>query len=98
MTRELYEQVKDEIPKHIGVYVGCINVKRARKQELGSDEQILKNSMIRSLYREAEKVIKSENPNIIESMRRLINYYKKRSKEFEQKYWELMRIGQKNMG
>lgn len=65
LTKELYEQVKDEIPNHIGVYLGDYCAKRAKKQELGVDEQILKNSMIRSLYREVEKLIKSGNTTTV---------------------------------
>lgn len=61
MPSELYEVVKSEIADHIGVYVEygywpfvkCI--KRAKKQPLTEDEQVLKNSMIRSLSREVDK-------------------------------------------
>lgn len=61
MPKALYEQVKDEIPTHIGVYAGCTSypycysVKKATRQALGADEQTLKDSMIRSLSRDAEK-------------------------------------------
>jgi len=60
MPYELYEQLKDEIPQHIGVYTEGACRKNAKRQDLGVDEQILKNSMIRSLYREAKKKLKSE--------------------------------------
>lgn len=98
MPLELYEQVKDEIPSHIGVYVsgGCI--RKAKKQKLVMDEQILKDSLIRSLYREAEKVIKADNPNVIDTLKRRIKYYEKRAREYERKYWDLMRIGQEKFG
>ncbi|MDF9763840.1 hypothetical protein OKW24_005736, partial [Peribacillus simplex] len=49
MTKELYEKVKDEIPSHIGVYLGNYSVKKAKRQELIVDEQELKDSLIRSL-------------------------------------------------
>lgn len=98
MPQELFGKVKDEIPSHVGVYVGGRCVKRAKRQDLKVDEQALKDSFIRSLYREAEKVIKSDNPNIIDGMRRRINYYEKRAKEFERKYWDLMRYGQEKFG
>lgn len=66
MPKELYEKVKHEIPPHIGVYVGnkyypyveCI--KKPKRQELIEDEQVLKNSMIRSLSRDAQKFIKQQ--------------------------------------
>ena len=56
MPLELYEQVKDKIPNHIGVYVEGRSVKKAKRQELGADEQVLKDSLIRSLCRDVEKV------------------------------------------
>lgn len=90
MTNELYEEVKDEIPNYIGVYVCGDLVKRAKKQELGADEQILKDSMIRSLYRESEKLLKSEEPSIVEGLQRQINYEKRMYKEYYRKYWDLL--------
>jgi len=98
VTKELYEKIKDEIPKHIGVYIHDSLIKKAKKQELGVDEQILKNSMIRSLYREFEKQYKSGVPTIVESLKRQINNIKKEADNYENKYWELMRIGQDKYG
>ncbi|WP_242837915.1 hypothetical protein [Lacrimispora indolis] len=66
-------------------------IKRAKKQELSIDEQILKDSMIRSLYRESEKILKSEEPSIVESLQRQINYEKRMHKEYYRKYWDLVR-------
>lgn len=91
LTNELYEEIKDEIPNHIGVYVGGNLVKRAKKQELGADEQILKDSMIRSLYRESEKILKSEDSSVVEKMQQQINYQKRNYKEYYRKYWDLVR-------
>lgn len=90
LTNELYGEVKDEIPNQIGVYVGGDLVKRSKKQELGVDEQILKDSMIRSLYRESEKILKSEEPSIVEGLQRQINYEKRMHKEYYRKYWDLL--------
>ncbi len=98
MTKELYEEVKDEIPKHIGVYIGNSFKKKAQKQELGIDEQVLKNSMIRSLYREFEKQYKSGCPSIVETLNKRVNYYKGKASDYERKYWELMRIGREKYG
>lgn len=98
MPNELYDQVKEEIPKHIGVYTGGWCVKKPKKQELKVDEQILKNSMIRSLYREVEKVIKSENPTIVENLNKRLNKAKRDTEEYKDKYWKLMRIGQEKYG
>lgn len=98
LTKELYEQVKDDIPKHIGVYVNSGLVKKSKKQELKVDEQILKNSMIRSLYREAEKIIKSNEPTIVESLKKQVNYNKKQADSYRKQYWELLRRVQDKYG
>jgi hypothetical protein len=91
MPMELYDEVKDEIPSDIGVYVtwGC--KKKAKKRELGVDEQILKDSMIRSLYREAEKLIKSSDPSIVERLQKQLNKQKKETDLYVEKYRNLNR-------
>ncbi len=77
MPRELYEQVKNDIPNHVGVYVGggnysycCTSVKRATRQELTVDEQILKDSMIRSLTRYLEEQMKSNDESYMKLLKR----------------------------
>ena len=68
MPRKLYEEVKNDIPEAVGVLVENImkngsiytwnplkSIKKATKQELKVDKEILKNSLIRSLYRESQK-------------------------------------------
>lgn len=69
LTQELYEQIKHEIPNHIGIYVRGTLVKNPKKQELAISEQMLKNSLIRSLAREAEKLYKSEKYDQIRSLK-----------------------------
>lgn len=98
LTSNLYNEVKDEIPDHIGVYVGGDLVKKAKKQELSVDEQILKDSMIRSLYRESEKILKSEEPTVMESLNRQLNYQKRLYREYYDKYWDLLRKIQDKYG
>jgi len=98
MPKELYEQVKDEIPKHIGVYINGVRRKNAKKQELSIDEQILKNSMIRSLCRDVDKQIKSGDSNYVDITNRQITRLNKQVKEYKEKYWELMRVGQEKYG
>ncbi|MBE7114313.1 hypothetical protein FT641_19165 [Bacillus paranthracis] len=88
MPEELYEKVKDEIPKHIGVYLGGTLVKRARKQVLTVDEQVLKDSLIRSLYREADKTIRSKNPAVVDSLQRQLRNERKQKEEYRRKYQE----------
>lgn len=63
MPEELYEEVKDEIERHIGVWISYYKnnkmflmlVKNPKKQKLKVSEQVLKDSMIRSLFREVHK-------------------------------------------
>lgn len=89
MTKELYEKVKEEIPAHIGVYLGSWCTKRAKKQKLVIDEQILKNSLIRSLCRDAEKLMKLENPNYINNLKTKIRDLEEEKKEANRRYSEL---------
>lgn len=91
MPKELYEQVKSQIPSHIGVYIGTYCIKKAKRQELIIDEQTLKNSLIRSLYREVDKQIRSDNPLIVESLRRQLRNKEKELQHFRQQYYDLNR-------
>lgn len=92
MTKELYEEVKEDIPKHVGVYLGSYCAKKAKKQELTVDEQVLKDSMIRSLSREAGKLFKSESPSFVEnSMNRRLNNERKEKERYREQYQSLLR-------
>ena len=95
MPPELYAQLKDEIPSHIGVYTGKSCQKKAKKQKLTVDDDILKESLIRSLYREAEQVIKSKDPSIIKSLQQQVKNQEKQTEKAEHKYWDLVRKCQK---
>ena len=77
LTEELYEKIKLEIPSHIGVYIQGDLVKNPKKQELTISEDMLKNSMIRSLAREAEKLYKSEKYDQIRSLKAQLTKEKK---------------------
>ncbi|MEH7126339.1 hypothetical protein V7122_24450 [Bacillus sp. JJ1532] len=98
MTKELYETVKHEIPSHIGVYVGRTSVKRAKRQDLTIDEEVLKNSLIRSLSRESEKLYRSDNPSFVESMNRRLNNERKEKERYRSQYQELMREATEKFG
>jgi hypothetical protein len=89
LTKELYEQVKDEIPSHIGVYIGNYSVKKAKRQELGVSEDILKSSMIRSLYREVEKQFKSGDESEVAKLNRSVNRYKSERNKYKKLYEDL---------
>lgn len=73
LTNGLYEQVKNEIPNGVGVYVGSSLIKRAKKRELQVDKQILNDSMIRSLSRYLEKQMDSDNDFLIDRYKREVN-------------------------
>jgi hypothetical protein len=65
MPRSLYEHVRAEIPREIGVYVDsgnyAVSVKKATRRSLKVDETTLINSFIRSLSRDADKFIQERN-------------------------------------
>lgn len=66
MPREVFEKVKDEIPKGIGVYVPnsvkardgrviynqLVCVRSCRKRELGADKEVILSSMLRCMQRD----------------------------------------------
>jgi hypothetical protein len=98
MPSELYEEVKDEIPSHIGVYVNRACVKNPKKQELGIDEQVLKDSLIRSLSREIAKQYQSGDPTTIEALGRRLRRMETERNQYRAKYWDLMQIGTEKYG
>ena len=81
LTSELYEQIKDEIPAHIGVYCGSRLVKRPKKQTLKVDEQVLKNSMIRSLSREFSKYSNTCDVDYLSKLKSTISRLEKQNRE-----------------
>lgn len=62
MPQELYSKVQDKIPDFVGVYVKqgnyLVSIKKAKKQELKVDKEILQYSLLKSLYRDVEKMKK----------------------------------------
>ncbi|GAF66419.1 hypothetical protein BTS2_3320 [Bacillus sp. TS-2] len=89
MPKELFEVVKNEIPTHVGVCDGYRYLKRPKKQVLSIEEEVLKNSFIRSLARQSDKLMKSENPQFVEHLNRQINYEKKEKERYRRMYEEL---------
>lgn len=86
MPIELYEKVKTEIPSHVGVYASWTGndlscVKKPKRQELVLNPDIMKDSMLRSLYREYEKLNMSEDKGIMERLKTEINRLKKQVQE-----------------
>ncbi len=76
----LHQEVKDDIPKHIGFHAGDFVIKNPKKQKLGIDENILKDSLIRSLYREYEKFRKTCDIKYTNKMQKRINRLKNEAK------------------
>ena len=81
MTKELYEQVKDEIPNHVGVYItrsfdyektyyaSLINIKQAKKVKSDLDLELIKERINTSLM---SNMIRLQN-NHYQNKRRLKN-------------------------
>jgi hypothetical protein len=98
LTEEVYEKVKDEIPKHIGVYINGTCIKRAKKQALQVDEQVLKNSMIRSLFREARKGFEEEDPYIIPYLKKRVESLQNERNYYHRQYLEVHGIAREKYG
>ena len=72
LTQELYDAVKDEIPKGIGVYVGRTLVTKPQSRQLVVDHETLSKSMIRSLSREYDQKIMSGQEDYLRPLRQRI--------------------------
>lgn len=84
MPDELYEIVKQDIPKHIGVHNGTQCIKKPMQQILQADPSDLKGYMVRSLCRDVKKLVNAENPTLVAMLtkevqdeRRMKNYNQK---------------------
>lgn len=97
MPEWLYNEVKDEIPDHIGVIDGKWTLKKAKKVELGLPVTELYINLVCALNREANKYYNNLNDDkIAEYKRRIVRldrdkelYYKK-YKTWCNKYYELL--------
>lgn len=98
MTKELYEEVKHEIPPHIGVYTYGALVKRPKRQELSVDEQVLKDSFIRSLYRDVEKLYDAGNESIINNFKRKISRLESEVKSLRSRQVEISNLLFRKLG
>ncbi len=117
LTRNLYEQVKDEIPDWVGVYIGDYCVKKAKKQDLSGREyrthrtincrstevsipwtDLLKESMIRSLYRDSDKLFYSGNDKYISHIKRELERTQRERDAESKKYLKLWMTMRKELG
>lgn len=86
MPEWLYEEVKDEIPSHIGVTDGKWNLKKAKKVDLGLTVNELYINLVCALSREANKYYTNLDEDKLMKYRRTINRLEKAKDEYYQKY------------
>ena len=98
MPYKLYEEVKDEIPKRIGVYADGNCVKNSKKQDLKVDADILKNSIIRSLYRDSDKLRQLGNEQYINKLKRTVKNQSKIITENDLRFFKLCNFVRENFG
>lgn len=109
LTKELYNEVAEEIPPGIGVYVGRDCIKKAKRQNTpeeriwkewrsigGYRQEVLKPftdvllvSMVRSLYRDSDKLLQTENEQYVNRLRQTIE---KRDKQIHEMQMEFNRL------
>jgi len=90
MPREVYEAVRGEIPSGVGVIINGSSALRAKRQDLGVKEEILWNSMIRSLFREYQECRSSSNRQYLDRLKREKNQALQQKRSSEQKYNDLV--------
>lgn len=117
LTRELYDEVENEIPDGIGVYVGGCCVKNPKRQDIGlktytirrsvdgkSTEvtilwtDMLKESLIRSLYRDSEKIIQTNDKQYVNRIKKRAEKAENDAKEYGRKYSRLYHAVEKEIG
>ena len=94
---ELYEKVKDDIPKHIGVYNEHKCIKKAKKQEV-KDKDLLKNSMLRSLYRYFEEVTLGKDTGLLKRYQKQIAKLTEDNKSSDKIYKDLLSSVKSGLG
>ncbi|MEA5057755.1 MAG: hypothetical protein VB047_09400 [Anaerotignum propionicum] len=101
LPESLYEEVKEEIPNFVGVYVvgrwSAYSVKKAKRKPVDNVD-VLKDSMIRSLCREVTKQIKSGDPLEIERKNREISQLTRARDDNYRQYCDLLREVQERYG
>lgn len=118
LTRQLYNEVKDEIPKGIGVYVGENCVKKATKRDIDNAPEyeyrrsvggrsttlsipytnMLKESLLRSLYRDSDKLLQTEDEQYINRLKSTIERERKQTEEYSRRYNNLYWAVSKELG
>lgn len=93
MPQEVYNAVKNKIPSGIGVIInGQSVIKAKRNKVLGTDEQTLKDSLIRSLSREYRNTRLSESRDYLIQLKREIEEQKRETQQYREKYYKIGNI------
>lgn len=94
MPPEVYQAVKDDIPDYVGVYEVKFNaldcVKKARKQVVLNPEE-LKDYLIRSLCRDAGKLVDNGDDRKLHQLRRELEQVRRSKEYYYKEYWHLKR-------
>lgn len=117
LTHSLYKEVQDEIPPEIGIYVGEVCYKKARRQDIDSKTysmrrsiggkstevtipwtDMLKESLIRSLYRDSDKLLLGGDEQYTNRLRQRAEKAVQDSKENSRKYSKLYCAVEKEIG
>lgn len=106
LPQKLYEEVKGDIPKGIGVYIGQVCVKRSTRSNTPDTEerslfrsvggkrtkitmsfrQVLMESMIRSLYRDSDKLLQTGDEQYLNRLLSEIDKGREREKQAQSKF------------
>ena len=89
MPDSLFAEVADDIPDFVGVHNGSRVIKRAKRVERTIPAEVLKDSLIRSLARDAEKVLQSRTPEVVERYRLTSQRYAKYLSASNRRYIDL---------
>ncbi len=90
LTQEVYQKVKEDIPKEIGVYIGGDCIKRAKKQQVSKETmEVLKDSMIRSLSRYFEEKMANSDNNLIKKKDEEIKRLRSEKYALQHKYMDM---------
>lgn len=88
MSEKLYEEVKHDIPKYIGVHNGNWVIKNPKKQELQVDIETILFSMVRSMSRDVDKYNKIAQTDIFEDNKKEIRDLKRQIKNINDRWNE----------
>ena len=109
LTKEVWAAVKDEIPAEIGVYVGQMWKKKAKRSTLIDEEiyemwrsiggkstkiemplrEVLLESMMRSLYRDSDKLLQTQDEQLINRLKQRISKAEKDAHKQQLEYNKL---------